>query len=193
MKRWERPLLLFSIALNVAFVAIGATRRADREAAAGRFFAPDSPRAAQRLERWRERRHVILARRLRLDAQQARALDAGFDAVRPELRGLRQEVFQRRLAYAQALARGDEDAARATARQVSLAQARVDSLCAEAMIRETSVLRPEQRARYVGWTFRGGRGRDRGFEWTVPHGPPHPPMAPDSQDSLHPHEERNSP
>jgi len=193
MKRWERPLLLFSVALNIAFLTIGATRSVTRETPASRLLAPDSTQAAKHLERWRTRRHATMARKLHLDAQQLHALDAGFEAVHPALRQSRQEAHQHRMRYAQALARGDQAAARAAARAVSRAQARVDSLCAEAMIHETSVLGPEQRARYVSWTFRDGPRGGRGFERGGRRGSPHFPIAPDSHDSLHPQVERNSP
>jgi Spy/CpxP family protein refolding chaperone len=162
MKRWERPLLLFSLALNVAFVSVAATRATTRERRAPQLLAPDSPRAAEHLQRWRDRRHRALVHRLDLDPEQARTLDSEFENLRPRLRELRREIVFQRAAYARALAAGDAHVARAAARELSRAQVGVDSLCAEAMLRETSVMRPDQRARYVRWAFRGPPRR-RGF------------------------------
>ena len=193
MRRWERPLLLFSVALNVAFLTIGATRSVTREEPAPRLLAPDSPRAARHLERWREHRHATMARRLGLQPDQIHALDSEFEQLRPELRNLRQEVVRQRTTYAQALARGDVATARAAARSVASAQSRVDSLCAEAMIRETSVMHPEQRTRYVRWTFRVGPGHGRSPDGLGRRGPRPTQVPPASRDSLDPHEERISP
>lgn len=193
MRRWERPLLLFSVALNVAFLTIGATRSITREEPAPKLLAPDSPRAVRHLERWREHRHATMARRLGLHPDQVHVLDAEFEQMQPELRKLRQEVVRQRTSYAQALARGDIATARAAARSVASAQARVDSLCSEAMIREASVMHPEQRTRYVRWTFRGGPGHGRSPDALGRRGTRFPPVPPASRDSLDPHEERIAP
>jgi hypothetical protein len=95
-----------------------------------------------------------MGRELGMDRDQLRHLDQGFDAMRPELRAARERVGQQRFAYKEALMRGDGGAARTAVADLSRAQTRLDSLCAEAMLRETAELRPEQRAHYVRWTFR---------------------------------------
>jgi hypothetical protein len=77
-------------------------------------------------------------------------------------------VVAERVAYALALERGDPGTARHAARRLSQAQSRVDSLVAEAMLQETSVLSPNQRSRYVLWTFRPERGRHRGHALLPP-------------------------
>jgi len=194
MRRWERPLLLFSLALNAGFVSIAATRSIQHPQTRAPYFGADSPRSAQRWERFRERRHQAMARRLDLDPKQLHALDTDLDHFRTNFRELRRGVVQARHQYAEALVRGDAPAARAAARAVSQAQARVDSLCAEAMLREAQVLTPEQRARYARWAFRSmgsGFGSGRPFDGGRRHRP-----ALDSTRSSQaplPHEERNSP
>jgi Spy/CpxP family protein refolding chaperone len=194
MKRWERPLLLFSLALNAGFVSIAATRSYQHPEARAPYFGPETPHSAQRWERFRERRHAAMAQRLDLDPQQLHVLDSDLDRFRSDLRDLRSNVVQERQIYAQALVNGDVPAARIAARRVSRAQARVDSLCAEAMLRETQVLTPEQRARYARWAFRGsfaGIGAGRPFEGPRRHG--HALDSTDSPNAPLPHEERTSP
>ena len=165
MKHWERPLLLFSLALNAAFVSLAAVQHVAHpepmppRVAREPFGDPHGPR------QWRAHRRAVLGRELRMDHEQLRHLDAGFDAVQPELRGARERVTAERLAYTEALVRGDAPAARAAVADLSRAQTRVDSLCAEAMLRETAELRPEQRAHYVRWTFRPGSRRFSERTW----------------------------
>ena len=89
------------------------------------FGDPHGPR------QWRAHRRAVLGRELRMDHEQLRHLDAGFDAVQPELRGARERVTAERLAYKEALVHGDAPAARAAVSDLSRAQTRVDSLCAE--------------------------------------------------------------
>lgn len=166
MKHWERPLLIFSLALNAAFVSLAAVHHVSQPSnsemprvARERWVEPPGRRP------WREHRRAVLGRELRMNHEQLRHLDAGFDAVRPELRDARQRVSLERRAYQEALVRGDAPAARAAVTDLSRAQSRVDSLCAEAMLRETAELRPEQRANYVRWTFRPGPGRFSERTW----------------------------
>jgi len=187
MKRWERPLLLFSIALNVGFLTLAAVHRAPRPVPPA-LRGPDSPHATAAMQRWQKHRHQALARALDLDPEQRQRFGAAFETSRPALRAARREVMAQRLAYGDALARGDEASARAAQRTLSRAQSRVDSLCAEMMVHETSVLRGDQRQRYVRWMFRPGAGPGEPFgpggHQPVGHGPggPHghgaPPSAP---------------
>ncbi len=168
MTRWQRPLLVFSMALNVAFLSLAAThvirnRDADVDNDAG-SAAPDMrpekpPRHSPMLQRWHEQRHHMVAKALDLDAAQQTAWDANFARIAPALPELHQRAMAARAAYRTALLRGDADAVRSTAAEVSRAQARIDSVCAEAMAGEASTLEPKQRARYVRWMFRGGPGR----------------------------------
>src|SRR5262245_47591225 len=173
MTRWERLLLLFSVALNVAFVSVAAVNIGRERAEPPRRDVVEWRRGAVRglppmgRHDWRRAR---LARELALDPPQQRAWEAQFARVAPELHEARARVAAARATYRRALVRGDLDAARGATREVSQAQAVVDSLCAEAMLGEAAVLRPEQRDRYVQWTLRfpEARGRrERGME-----GPP---------------------
>jgi Spy/CpxP family protein refolding chaperone len=166
MRHWERPLLIFSLALNAAFVSLAAVHHVARPDTAELPRVAREPSGDRRGPRqWRDHRRAVLGRELRMNHEQLRHLDAGFDAVRPELRSARQQVSLERRAYQEALVRGDAPAARAAVTDLSRAQTRVDSLCAEAMLRETAELRPEQRAHYVRWTFRPGPGRFSERTW----------------------------
>lgn len=195
MRRWERPLLFFSLALNVAFVSLAAVRQVPRNGGdlrEGEIETPALPhpdRGRHLGRRWHERRHQALARVLRLDPEQLQRLDAGPGPSRPQLREARLQVFEGRLEYQRALARGDAAAARDAVRALSRAQARVDSLCAEAMLEETSMLRPDQRRRYVRWTFRPGpgprHGMPPGLVAPLDFGPP-PGLAPAPGTAPHP-------
>jgi Spy/CpxP family protein refolding chaperone len=136
------------------------------------------------MQRWQHHRHQALARALDLDDAQRQQFGAGFETHRPSLRAAQREVMAQRFAYGDALARGDEAAARAAQRTLSSAQARLDSLCADMMMQEASVLRPEQRVRYIQWMFRPGAGPLEAFGpggGRGPHGgrgPGAPPPAP---------------
>ncbi len=166
MNRWERPLLLFSLALNLGFVTLAAAHH--RQASLPALLRdPDSPRAAALLQRWQQHRHEALARALDLDDAQRERFGGNFQAMRPALRAARREVMTQRLAYCDALSRGDAASARTLQGSLSQAQARVDSLCAELMIQESATLHPDQRQRYLQWMFRPGAGPGR----QLGHGP----------------------
>ena len=180
MTRWQRPLLVFSLALNVAFLSLAAThvvrnRDAGADADAGGSspgMRPERPpRHNPMLQRWHEQRHHKVARALDLDAAQQAAWDANFARIAPALPDVHLRAMTARAAYRTALLRGDANAVRSAAAEVSRAQARIDSVCAEAMAGETSVLGPEQRARYVRWMFRGGPGRGGAPFGLAPFGP----------------------
>jgi hypothetical protein len=172
MTRWERLLLLFSLALNVAFVSVAAVNVGrDRSEPRRREDRPQLRRGGDpgfSMGR-RDRRHARMARELGLDARQQREWDAQFARFAPELHEARARVAAARATYRRALARSDLDTARRATREVSQGQAIVDSLYAEVMLGEAAVLRPEQRDRYVRWTLRPeARGRrERGLD-----GPP---------------------
>lgn len=179
MSRWERPLLLFSIALNIAFVSVAATRSRSHRDDRGEEIVLDgrSSRIVVRdrgpevivldrsFDRLGSRRRAKLDRTLRLDADQGMAFEAGFRRVRPYLRDTRNDVVQARIAYARALERADAGDVRSAQRRLSRAQAQLDSLVAEAMLHEAAVLSPDQRSRYVTWTFRSGHRSRRSMDW----------------------------
>lgn len=191
MKRWERVLLLFSLALNISFVSIAATHFArirdegpppeaespammpphggamghDGSMARGGSMGHPGPMAHRfpALERWHERRHKRFAQRLQLDPAQQDAWNTRFGVLAPQIAEARMDIVTARDAYHGTLLRGDADAIRAAAHQVSQTQSRLDSLCAEAMAAEAASLRPDQRARYVRWLTQPPRfpGRSR--------------------------------
>jgi Spy/CpxP family protein refolding chaperone len=175
-RRWERPLLLFSLALNVAFVSLAAVRvtrdtawRPDEREAG----APRGRRQAVLAERWRAHRVGMLSRRLGLDDGQRGRLVAGLRHLEPDLRQARGQLHAERRRFEAALAGADHAAVQQAAAAVSRAQARLDSLSAQAMLREIEVLTPAQRAHYLRATFRPGpRSRHRlGPGWIPHHGP----------------------
>jgi len=163
MKRWERALLFFSVALNISFVSIAATHFVSRgddgpppEAESPAMMPPPGHpgpmgRHFPALERWHARRHERLAARLQLDPAQQDAWNGRFAALAPKIAEARMDIVEARRAYHTTLLQGDAESIRAAARRVSQTQARLDSLCAEAMAAEAGSLRPDQRARYVRW------------------------------------------
>jgi len=162
MKRWERPLLLFSLAINIAFVSVAATNLGrDRDAAPA---APERGGEWRRGERTIEVRHALrrerLGRTLRLDADQRLRWEAQFAHVAPALRAARERVGTARATYRDAVLRADVETARRATREISRAQAQVDSVCAEAMLAEATTLRPDQRRRYVQPPSRAARRTD---------------------------------
>ena len=80
--------------------------------------------------------------------------------MRPELQAARRGLFDARSVFRDALRRNDVPGARQARTRVSVAQAKVDSLSAEAMLAELAVLRPEQRERYLRWTIDAQRFRE---------------------------------
>jgi hypothetical protein len=172
MKRWERPLLLFSLALNIAFLSVAATNGVRDRAEPRPQQRAELRRDGEAMRKHHARRRARLARALALDPQQQAQWDARFAHVAPALRTARDRADAARAEYQRALSRSDMSAARHAARAVSDAQASVDSLCAEVMLAEAEVLRPDQRRRYVRWTLHAGAGRR-------PHrDPAAPPLGP---------------
>ena len=176
MKRWERLLLFFSVAMNIAFVSLAAmhvTRaRGDTDNGSPPPSRSEWRRDSADLRDHHARRRARLARRLALDTEQRSRWDTGFEAVAADLRAARRDVATARAAYRRALLDGDRDGARAATRAVSRAQTHVDSICAEAMWSEAATLRPDQRRDYVRWTLREpGRGGRRALR----RSPPPPP------------------
>jgi Spy/CpxP family protein refolding chaperone len=155
-RTWERPAFLFSLALNVAFVALAAVRLGSSASVPRDTGAPADPggrRVPLFAERWHARRMDMLSHLLQLDAEQRHALDAALVPLGPQMRRARLSVDAERADFVRVLERNDADAARSGARRVARGQAALDSLTAEAMLREMSVLRPEQREIYLRATF----------------------------------------
>src|SRR2546426_5714604 len=93
---WERRLLLFSLALNAAFVAVAAVRLGLEATPPPAPFAPERPAWPPPPqifpERWQARRAALLARLLRLDARQQDEIDVRLRGLGPQLRGARFQV-----------------------------------------------------------------------------------------------------
>jgi len=152
--RFERLLLIFSLALNTTLVSlaiVGAreTPSDSRRAEPPAGFSP----------RWHGQRAARMGRALRLDPNQRASMQVRLGSARPELHAARRQLARARGEFRDTLRQGDVVAARAARAQVSWAQARLDSLSAEAMLAELAVLRPDQRERYVRWTFERTRFR----------------------------------
>ena len=102
------------------------------------------------LRDWPNRRIARLRVALGLSPEQAERLRSSLVELREEIRSSTVELMREREAMRWALREGKaapEDI-RKRARHVGELQARVDSLVAEAFLRENAVLRPEQRDRY---------------------------------------------
>lgn len=103
-----------------------------------------------------------VARMVEIRRQSLAQVAEGRSRVRQERRALHE-------AFAAAVL--DTGQIRARLRSLARAQGRVDSLVTEAMLRELSLLTPEQRAAYLG-AMPWGRGGSRdGGGWTGHHGP----------------------
>ncbi len=102
------------------------------------------------LRHWPERRIDRLGRELDLSPEQRAQLARSLEALSPEIRDQAGRLMQERTRLHRAFMAGsaNADSVRTQARMVAEAQARLDSLVAEAMMRENAVLSPEQRARY---------------------------------------------
>jgi Spy/CpxP family protein refolding chaperone len=110
---------------------------------------------------WAPRRLEFLRRRVHLDPQQekelARALGEVEAKALPTLQRLRAE--RRKLHGMLMDPEVDPSVVREQIRRVSELQTRLDSLAGEGMLREVSILTPEQRRVYLRRAFRGERFR----------------------------------
>ncbi len=154
--RFERLLLIFSLALNTTLVSLAVVGA--REAPSGNR---NTEPPAGFSPRWHGQRAARLGRALRLDPSQRASMQNRLGIARPELQAARRQLARARSDFRDTLRQGDVATARAARAQVSRAQARLDSLSAEAMLAELAVLRPDQRERYVRWTFEQTRFRSR--------------------------------
>ena len=170
-RRWERLLLIFSLAVNAAFVSLAAVHLRSSEPAPAQIERPQ----ARFSPRWQRRRAFILGHRLGLDPAQREAIHARLATMGPDFAAAKEEMAQARQEFFRALARNDVHAARIARARLSVVQARIDSLSAEAMLREIEHLSPDQREGYL-------RMMARPMPWDRPpsaHPPPPPPPPPD--------------
>ncbi len=189
MKRWAWIVLALSIALNVGLLSAGVMhwqdmKRAGASAETGAAFTngtdartgrngfrgrwgPGRDRAgdgkmAGMLHDWPDRRIESLGRRLDLSPEQRARLHEELSPLEPRLRESAGELLRERMKLRHAFMAGPVDTllVRDASKRVAMLQARLDSLVAEAMVRETSVLTPEQRDRYQ--KFQWGPNGDAG-------------------------------
>jgi len=164
--RVERLVLIFSLALNVAFLTTAAVRH-HQAVPAQNGNVTETPTFSPH---WQGHRAAAMDRRLHLERRQRRLLQQHLGTFRPELESTRRELVTARRRFRDALRQDDAAAVRAARQQVSRVQTRLDSLTAEAMLAEIDMLQPEQRDRYVRWTFERPRRhpRDRSFSANEP-------------------------
>jgi len=157
-RRWERALLVFSLALNAAFVSLAAVYRRAEPAP-----AQIEPPRERFPPRWQRRRAAFLGHRLGLDREQRAAIHERLGTMGPAFVTAREDLVTTRHEFFAALQRNDLAAARAARQRLSTAQARLDSLSAEAMLREMEHLHGDQREQYLRWMSRPmRRGHPRG-------------------------------
>ena len=144
--RMGRLLLFFSLGLNVAFITLAAVHVRDSTSTGVPPRADFSPH-------WQGRRAAHLGRALRLEPGQRASVRAHLGEMLPALQESRRELSLARGEFRAALRRDDIPGARQARVRVSLAQTKLDSLSAEAMLAELATLRPEQRERYLRWTI----------------------------------------
>ncbi len=118
------------------------------------------------------RRIACMAQWLRLDDGQCTQMRTIVGEMLPRILAERDAVLEaRRTARAGYFAEGvDAASIRERVRHLNQAQARLDSLVAETMLRETALLTPEQRARYLE-----GMSWDRWLDRGPQPGPPRRP------------------
>jgi len=188
MKRWAWILLAVSLALNVGLLSAAAVHLADmrRDAARrspgyaafhaergerggragsmrgrGRGMSAEGP-GSDLLRHWPERRIRRLTAQLDLTPEQQRELRESLGGLQGDIRTQAGELMRERMALRRALMSGavEDSVVHRRAKLVAACQARLDSLAAEAMVREMAVLTPDQRARYQ--QFQAGPNGDAG-------------------------------
>lgn len=174
MKRGPWILLVVSLALNVGFVSAAIVHwsdvhRAPPPPAIGPgLVSPDAvlnaPDAAlmpghmgrgrgswfgQRpmglMRQWPARRIDRLSKALDLTPEQEMRLRASLEELRGAIRDRSEDLLRERAIMRKALLEEDRELVHRQARTVNMLQAELDSLVAEAMLREGAVFTPEQR------------------------------------------------
>ena len=101
--RVERLLLIFSLALNVAFLTTAAVRQ--RHPAT--FRDADVTEPPRFSSHWHGHRAAALDRRLHLERQQRRVLRQHLNTLRPELEATRRELVTARQRFRESLSQDD--------------------------------------------------------------------------------------
>lgn len=170
MKRWILTALILSVALNLGFglawLGHQRTRASDFDPDArrgrpeqGKGHALHGPDRGQ----WAQRRAHRLHRELGLDPQRRDRLHRSLTPLAPEITDTRRELLDARRGFAQALhvEAPDHNQVMLLSKEVSLLQARLDSLVAEALLREAEILDLDERQRSGPWSLHPGERPSR--------------------------------
>mgnify|MGYP001825603174 CR=1 FL=1 len=161
MNRWALSALVLSLALNLGF---GLAWIGHQRVLASRHEGPPPGLHADghgplHLRRhsngeWAQRRAHRLHRELGLDEPRREQLRASLEPLEPEIADTRRELLRARRGFADALHVEEPDRAKVMLlrSEVSQLQAQLDSLVAEALLRESRILDPEERQRSGPWS-----------------------------------------
>jgi Spy/CpxP family protein refolding chaperone len=97
------------------------------------------------MRQWPQRRVDRLSQALDLTPEQEMRLRASLEGLREAIRGRSEDLLRERTMMRQALLEEDRELVHRQARVVNMLQAQLDSLVAEAMLREGAIFTPEQR------------------------------------------------
>ncbi len=180
MKRGWFIVLLLSLGMNAGVLYTLLSERTRSVPPPPRFFHPGrgpfhgeerfppGRRPRPILKRMLEKRMGRMAERLDLDDVQRATLADLLDRMLPRIFDERErtESAREEIRALYELENVDPDAVREAVSRLNDAQSRLDSLVAETMLLEASILTPEQRKKYAG-----------ALPWGLPGGPggPHPP------------------
>ena len=149
MKRGLWILLVVSIALNVGFVSGAIVHWSDAHRAPPAIGPGPQHRSGQRpqglMRQWPQRRVDRLSQALDLSPEQEMRLRASLEELRGAIRDRSEDLRRERSLMRKALLDEDRELVHRQARVVNMLQAQLDSLVAEAMLREGAVFTPEQR------------------------------------------------
>lgn len=168
MRKLLFPLLMVSIGLNLGLLYHQLTDRSpDRwsprhrmaREAGRRGPSVDEPDA----ERGIRHRTRYLAEALGLSADQREEMSALLEQTVPRIMERKRAATDARRSLQETMAATppDTEEFRRRVEKLNRAQAAVDSLVAEAMLAESSILTPDQRARYLELAPLGSRSRSR--------------------------------
>lgn len=161
MTRWIPIALVLSLALNVGFgLAWFGQQRAQGSAYPRHMMGRGGNGGGSPLFRhhaegeWAQRRAHRLHRELGLDPQRRDQLRDSLEPLGPEIADARRDLFLARRGFAEALHVDDPDreAVMRLRTEVSRLQAQLDSLVAEALLRESTILDLDERMRSGPWS-----------------------------------------
>jgi Spy/CpxP family protein refolding chaperone len=97
------------------------------------------------MRQWPQRRVDRLSKALDLTPEQETQLRASLEELREAIRASSEDLMRERTLMREALLAEDRDLVHRQARTVNMLQAQLDSLVAEAMLREGAIFTPDQR------------------------------------------------